>query len=75
MISKLLGSITKRLSKLKSISERIPDLDHSIKTVNDIADIMPNDKKEIITYKAMVDVTGDDLSETMLEIKKDLCNE
>ncbi|WP_281989851.1 hypothetical protein [Aquimarina aggregata] len=71
-ISKLLQSITEKLSRLKSISEKIPNLDHRIKTVNDIAKIMPDDNEDMVTYKAMVDVTGDNLKETITEIKKDL---
>lgn len=71
-ISKLLRSITNKLLKLKSISEKIPTLDRRIKTVNDIASIMPDDNEDIITYKLMVDVTGDNLKEVITEIKKDL---
>ncbi len=71
-ISRLLQSVTKKISKLKSISEKIPNLDKRIKTVNDIASIMPDDNDDLVTYKAMVDVTGDNLKETITEIKKDL---
>ncbi|MFD2188014.1 hypothetical protein [Aquimarina celericrescens] len=71
-ISTFLRSTTKKITQLKSISEKIPSLDKRIKTVNDIANIMPDDNDDLVTYKAMVDVTGDNLEETITEIKKDL---
>ncbi len=75
LINQLLKYLSTTTNRLSKISDKIPRLDHRIKTVNDIANIMPDDNKDIITYKAMVDVTGDDLNKTILEIKKELSNE
>ena len=47
-------------------------LDQRIEQVNDIANIMPDDNEDILTYKVLMDVTGDNLQETASEIKKDL---
>ncbi|KZS39978.1 hypothetical protein AWE51_10075 [Aquimarina aggregata] len=70
--NKFLKYISTSTNRLSKISNNIPNLDDRIKTVNDIAKIMPDDNEDMVTYKAMVDVTGDNLKETITEIKKDL---
>ncbi len=71
-MNKFLRYISTSTKRLLEISNKIPNLDLRIKTVNDIANIMPDDNEDLVTYKTMVDVTGDNLKETITEIKKDL---
>ncbi len=67
----LLKSVTKKLVTLNSLSEKIPKLHSDIEYVNGIADLMPDDDK-MVTYKAMLDSTGDDLRDKYEDIEKDL---
>ncbi len=75
LINKYLKSISEASKKYYKISDSIPLLDKRVKTVNDIAKIMPSDNKDIVTYKAMVDITGDNLNDVISEIKKGVANE
>ncbi len=68
---KFIGTIPR---KYVNVRNNIPALDKKIKTVNDIAKIMPSNDNTI-TYKAMVDVTGDKLNYIVSEIKKELNDE
>lgn len=70
-IFKLLQSISKRLNKLNKISRKISKLEPDINYINGIADLMPM-TDGIETYKAMIDVTGDDLMNTYKTIEKEL---
>ncbi len=72
LINRFLRFTSSSTNKLLKVQSNIPNLDKRIRTVNDIASIMPDDNEDIVTYKAMVDVTGDNLKETITEIKKDL---
>ncbi len=72
LINRFLKFVSTSSGKLLKISSNISNLDERIKTVNHIANIMPDDNEDIITYKAMVDITGDNLEETISEIKNDL---
>ena len=72
LINKFFKYISSSSKKLSRIYEKIPSLDKRIKTVNHIAKIMPDDNDDLVTYKAMVDVTGDNLEESISDIKKDL---
>ncbi len=67
----LLKSISKKLLTLNSLSEKIPKLHSDIEYINGIADLMPEDDNTI-TYKAMLDSTGDDLRNKYEDIERDL---
>ncbi len=71
VIYNLLKISTQKLKALHSVSEKIPKLESDIEYVNGIADLMP-ENEDTVTYKAMLDTTGDDLRETYIKIKKDL---
>lgn len=73
-IYKMLQSVTKKLKKLNSISKEIPKLEHDIDYINGIADLMP-ENEETVTYKAMLDTTGDDLKRTYRNIENELKDE
>ncbi|MFC5047678.1 hypothetical protein [Aquimarina hainanensis] len=73
-ITRFIQYVSKSTIKLAIISNQIPDLDKKIKTVNEIANIMP-EKDGIITYKTLVDVTGDKLTESVSKIKQGLNHE
>ncbi len=72
LVHKFLTYVSASSIKLLKVQSKIPNLDQRIKTVNDIARIMPDDNDSVATYKSMVDITGDHLQETITEIKKDL---
>ena len=63
--------ITKKLKILNSISDKIPKLAPDIEYINGIADLMP-ESENTITYKAMLDLTGDDLRKTYKTIEEEL---
>ncbi len=69
----LLKPISKKLLTLNSLSEKIPKLHSDIEYINGIADLMPEDDNTI-TYKAMLDSTGDDLRNKYEDIERDLQN-
>ncbi|WP_459212014.1 hypothetical protein [Aquimarina rhabdastrellae] len=75
IVSKGLKKISDHLLRINRIEKQIPELDNNIKQVNEIAKIMPSDNVDIITYKAMIDVTGDQLNGSLSNIKKELGNE
>lgn len=70
-INKMLKTVTARLKTLNNISIQIPKLKSDIEYVNGIADIMP-ENDDLITFKAMLDNTGDDLKKTYDKIQNDL---
>ncbi|WP_438712648.1 hypothetical protein ACSTS3_10490 [Aquimarina muelleri] len=75
LINKYLKSIAEIPKRFYNISNNIPLLDKRIKTVNEIAKIMPSNNEDIATYKTMVDITGDNLKYVVSEIKKELNHE
>lgn len=75
IINRYLKSVAEIPKKYYKISNNIPLLDKRVKTVNDIAKIMPSNNEDISTYKSLVDVTGDNLNDVMSEIKKELNHE
>jgi hypothetical protein len=70
-IYRLLKSISKKLKTLNAISNKIHKLAPDIEYVNGIADLMP-DSEDTVTYKAMLDTTGDDLRKTYKTIEEEL---
>ena len=71
-ISKLMRFLATSSKKLLSISSKLPRLKKDIQNVSNIAHIMPSDNEDLVTYKAMVDVTSENLMEAVGDIKKDL---
>ena len=63
--------ITNKLKTLNTITEQIPKLKSDIEYINGIADLMP-ENDTTVTYKAMLDATGDDLRNTYKKIEKDI---
>lgn len=62
---------TKNAVRLSNIARNIKVLQDDSKRISDIASIMPA-KEETITYKALIDVTGEDINVTIQEIVNEI---
>lgn len=62
---------TKNAVRLSNIARNIKVLQDDSKRISDIASIMPA-KEETITYKALIDITGEDINVTIQEIVNEI---
>lgn len=68
---RLLRYSSTSLVKLSNISEDVQDIERQTKTINDIANIMSSNDKTV-SFKAMIDVTGDNLNDSIDSINQEL---
>ncbi|PTX60222.1 hypothetical protein C8N46_107229 [Kordia periserrulae] len=71
LFSILIKRTTKNAVRLSNIGRNVKVLQDDSKTINDIASIMPS-KEETITYKAMIDVTGDSIDSSIQKIENEI---
>jgi hypothetical protein len=67
----LIKRTTKNTVRLSNIARNLKSLEGDSKTINDIANIMPS-KDETVTYKAMIDVTGENIGESIKKIDNEI---
>ncbi|QHI36551.1 hypothetical protein IMCC3317_19140 [Kordia antarctica] len=67
----LIKRTTKNTVRLSNIARNLKSLEGESKTINDIANIMPS-KDETVTYKAMIDFTGENIGESIKKIDNEI---
>ena len=70
----LFKKVNNNFKKLQFIHQKLPLLKRDVDLVSDISTIMPEDK-EAVSFKAIIDVTGEDLQKNVNEIKKALTSD
>lgn len=74
LTNRFLQSMSSIPLKLYKAEKNVNELDKKVQRINHIAKIMPEDNEHLVTYKSMIDVSGENLEETVSKIKKDLEN-
>ncbi len=68
---KYFSSIKSSVAKLSRVATTLPFLKKDIDVVNNLANIMP-EKEDTVVFKAMLDVTGEDLNRKLSAVEREL---